>query len=53
MMVFEYNVITGQSYRWDDTPMEKDVRNSTLLKKQKLDNLINSIYVYTKSRAHI
>ena len=28
MMVFDYNVITGMSYRWVDTPMEKEIKNS-------------------------
>ncbi len=52
MMVFDYNVITGMSYRWVDTPTKKVIEN-TLSKKQRLDNLVNSIYVYTKSKAHM
>lgn len=34
MMVFDYNVITGQSYRWVDTPMEKEIKNYSEIQKK-------------------
>jgi len=52
MMVFDYNVITGMSYRWVDTPGENLI-DDTMSKKQQIDNLLTSLRICTKSKAHI
>ena len=52
MMVFEYNVITGVSYRWVDDPGEK-ITKDAMSQKQQIDNILTSLRVSTKSKMHI
>ncbi len=34
MMIFDYNVITGMSYRWVDVPTEKEIKNCSKIQKK-------------------
>ena len=34
MMVFDYNVITGMSYRWVDTPVKAETKNNSEMHKK-------------------
>lgn len=52
MMVFEYNIITGLSYRWVDDPGEK-ITDNAMAKKQQIDNMLTSLRVSTKRKIHI
>lgn len=52
MMVFEYNVITGVSYRWVDDPGEEITRDA-MSQKQQIDNILTSLRVSTKRKIHM